>query len=318
MSAVNIILKMAIQGAIRTIIPPLLSSWHKGQLGKILVIGGSEDYTGAPFFASMSSMLTGADMAHVICTKSSCLAIKSYSPDIMVHPYLNEEPQFSDIDPRILPLLEKIDAVLIGPGLGRDSAIFNQIIKIIKLVDEHKLPLVIDADGLFLVQQQPNVVKDIKNSQVFLTPNVMEYYRLQKAMGIDLPFEESVKRSPVELAQYLGANILLKNKHDIIASKSVEVSVEEQSGLRRVSGQGDILSGAVTTFVSWSKAYSNNMWETKPLPDEFKDEIGLVAMYGASALVRRASRIAYEKHGRSLVTTNILNSVGPAFKELYE
>lgn len=74
--------------AFKKVIPPLLFDAHKGEAGRIGVVGGSEEYTGAPIFASMAAFRTGADLVHVFCTSSAAIPIKSFSPDLIVHPIL--------------------------------------------------------------------------------------------------------------------------------------------------------------------------------------------------------------------------------------
>merc|ERR1712224_215451 len=53
---------------VQRMVPPMLEKFHKGQLGRVAVIGGSEDYTGAPYFSAMASARLGCDMSHLICT----------------------------------------------------------------------------------------------------------------------------------------------------------------------------------------------------------------------------------------------------------
>lgn len=282
------------------------------------MVGGCEDYTGAPFFAAMSALLTGADMSHIVCTRNASVAIKALSPDIMVHPYLNDEGGSSKLSVKVESLMERVHVVLIGPGLGRDQTVLNQVTKIITHADKLKLPMVIDADGLFIVQQQPQLLQNLKNSRVILTPNVVEYHRLQSAIGVKLSFEESMKQDPRELAMALNARIVKKGNEDILVSGDLTKTVEEKGGLRRVSGQGDILSGAIAAWTAWALAYEQKLWDVTPLPKEFENNVLLVAMYGASSLVRRASRLAFEEKGRSMVTTDVLGHLGTAFKQLYE
>jgi ATP-dependent NAD(P)H-hydrate dehydratase len=74
--------------AFKKVIPPLLFDTHKGEAGRIGVVGGSEEYTGAPIFASMAAFRTGADLVHVFCAKNAAIPIKSFSPDLIVHPIL--------------------------------------------------------------------------------------------------------------------------------------------------------------------------------------------------------------------------------------
>lgn len=68
-------------------------SSHKGQHGKVSVIGGSAAYTGAPYFAAYSAMQVGADYGNVYCTKEAAQAIKSYSPELVVFPVMQEQSE---------------------------------------------------------------------------------------------------------------------------------------------------------------------------------------------------------------------------------
>lgn len=66
--------------ALRALVPPLTSELHKGQAGKVGVLGGCREYTGAPFFAAMSALRVGADLSHVFCTRSAAPVIKVRLP----------------------------------------------------------------------------------------------------------------------------------------------------------------------------------------------------------------------------------------------
>lgn len=65
---------------------PLSSEAHKGSSGRIGILGGSERYTGAPYYAGMAALHVGSDLAFVFCAEEASLAIKSYSPELMVAP----------------------------------------------------------------------------------------------------------------------------------------------------------------------------------------------------------------------------------------
>lgn len=71
-------------------------SSHKGQHGKVTVIGGSSAYTGAPYFAAFSAMQVGADYGNVYCTKEAAQPIKSYAPELVVFPVMKEESDEGD------------------------------------------------------------------------------------------------------------------------------------------------------------------------------------------------------------------------------
>ena len=72
---------------IKSILPQLKISQHKGQNGKVGIIGGSVEYTGAPYYAGTSSLRAGADLSHIFCIEEAAIPIKSYSPELIVHPY---------------------------------------------------------------------------------------------------------------------------------------------------------------------------------------------------------------------------------------
>lgn len=296
---------------VRKIVPPLLPKFHKGQLGRVLVVGGSEDYTGAPYFAATASALVGADMSHILCTGSAAPVIKSYSPNLMVHPYLHDENNKSQLSSKIAPLLERMHVVLIGPGLGRDDDVLNQVSQIIELCAERNLPLVVDADGLFLIQKQPSLISNYHKHRAILTPNVVEFGRLLKSTGIENDDTVSAAKA---LAQKLGCAILVKGESDTITDGVQVLNGSEQGSNRRVSGQGDTLSGSLATFVAWTEAYKSKLWDAEPVDEDLL----LLAGLGASSVTRRASKLAYERHGRAMVTTDVNTLVGESFAQLFE
>ncbi|OTF82367.1 ATP-dependent (S)-NAD(P)H-hydrate dehydratase-like protein, partial [Euroglyphus maynei] len=106
-----------------SIIPPLQPEFHKGQAGRIGLIGGSREYTGAPYFSAISAMKTGADLSYIFCSSDSASVIKSYSPELIVYPVL-DQPNFLNDFNAILP---KLHVLVIGPGLGRNDQILSNI-----------------------------------------------------------------------------------------------------------------------------------------------------------------------------------------------
>ena len=68
------------------IIPPLDHSRKKGENGRLAVIGGSYQFTGAPYYSALGALKGGADMAHIFCPTCVATPIRSYSPQFVVHP----------------------------------------------------------------------------------------------------------------------------------------------------------------------------------------------------------------------------------------
>jgi ATP-dependent NAD(P)H-hydrate dehydratase len=80
------ILTKSLLRRMRQSFPPLTDRNITGENGRIAVVGGSFEFTGAPFYSAISALRVGGDLSHIFCSKFSAPAIKSYSPEIIVHP----------------------------------------------------------------------------------------------------------------------------------------------------------------------------------------------------------------------------------------
>lgn len=67
----------------------MTNEMHKGEAGRIGIIGGSSEYTGAPYYAGIAALKFGCDLVHIFCTQSAAIPIKCYSPELIVHPLLD-------------------------------------------------------------------------------------------------------------------------------------------------------------------------------------------------------------------------------------
>uniref|UniRef100_H2YYE0 ATP-dependent (S)-NAD(P)H-hydrate dehydratase n=1 Tax=Ciona savignyi TaxID=51511 RepID=H2YYE0_CIOSA len=276
--------------AARKAIPKLSFEQHKGQAGRIGVVGGSEEYTGAPYFAAISAMKAGADLAHVFCTKSASPVIKSYSPELIVHPLL-DAPKALDLINEWLP---RLHAVVIGPGLGRVDSILSTVKDIILALKQNETPVVIDADGLFLITKEPSIIHGYTRG--ILTPNIIEFRRLSKAL--------------VALSQALGGvtivrkGIIIDQRHLVL---SLPVATMNEAGSpRRCGGQGDLLSGVMALFSFWTH---NSAGAVPPT---------LLAGYAACLLTKRCAAQAYRKSGRSTTTTDLVAEINSVFSNTFE
>ncbi|KAI0243104.1 ATP-dependent (S)-NAD(P)H-hydrate dehydratase [Lamellibrachia satsuma] len=200
----------------RSVIPPLAPSRHKGQAGRIAVVGGCKEYTGAPYFAAISVLKIGGDLSHVFCASEAAPVIKSYSPELIVHPILDSSNGVSEISRDWLP---RMHSVVIGPGLGRDSQLLNNVKGVIETAKELQLPLVIDADGVYLVTMNPDIIRDY--NKAILTPNVVEYARLFETILGRKPDSKDAVDGVIELSKALGGvTIVRKGPEDIITDGS--------------------------------------------------------------------------------------------------
>ncbi|MBW2987773.1 NAD(P)H-hydrate dehydratase [Candidatus Woesearchaeota archaeon] len=202
---------------------------HKGDNGKVLVIGGSEFYVGAPGLAAMAAFRTGADMVYVSTTKAAAYVINGYDPGIITQKlegkFLTEKHYT-----KIKELIDKVDAIVIGCGLGKEKTTKNLVKKIVKL----DIPKVIDGDALDLIKGA-----DVRNA--VLTPHHGEFKDLFGTTG---------KKESMMVYSKPDKIILLKGRIDYI-SDGVKI-FKNKSGNpgMTVAGTGDVLAGIVGALLA--------------------------------------------------------------------
>ncbi|KAK0525370.1 hypothetical protein OC835_005635 [Tilletia horrida] len=307
---------------VKQIIPPLSAELHKGQAGRVGIVGGSKDYTGAPYFASMASMKLGADMSHTICEPSAGNVIKTYSPDLIVHRIMDEDKPLESIRAEMKDIFARLHSVVIGPGLGRDKHMQDCGRIAIELAREANMYIVVDADGLWLLQNEPEVIRGYRRA--VLTPNVVEFGRLCRKLDID------ASQNPDEAAKQLskalqGPTILEKGKVDRIANADEVLFSDEPGGLKRCGGQGDILSGCLATFLAWAHVYSQGAEQGSEVPtgpskgeERIPEQrLPLLAAYGASVIARMCSREGFRRNGRAFLANDMIEEVGRAYVRLF-
>jgi len=305
---------------VKKMIPPMLEKFHKGQMGRVAVIGGSEDYTGAPYFSAMASARLGADMSHVICEPQAAQVIKTYSPNLMVHPLMRQSTHAqtsesaSSIAKTVIDMLPRLHVLVIGPGLGRDQLMQDTCAKVIEEARKQNMPFVLDADGLYLAQTRPDLVQGYK--ECILTPNVVEFGRLCKSKGIDTSGLDKDKGAEKLSEAFDGVTIIQKGASDYISNGKRTFVNDIPGGLKRSGGQGDTLTGSLATFLAWRKAYLDKVWDH----DGSLDSVELLALaaFGGSSITRECSKLAFAKKGRSLQASDLTEEVYVAFTNLFD
>lgn len=301
---------------LRSITPSLGPSRHKGQAGKIAVVGGCREYTGAPYFSAISALKIGADLSHVFCTKDAAPVIKVYSPELIVHPILEESYSVRDeykrstsdmVIAEVDKWMERFDCLVVGPGLGRDPFLLDCVSEIMKHARESNVPIVVDGDGLFLVTNCLDLVRDYHLA--VLTPNINEYKRLvQKVLNCEVNDQEGPQQL-LSLAKGLGGvTILRKGESDYISNGEEVSAVNIFGSPRRCGGQGDILSGSVAVFLSWARqCVAEGGWSMSPT---------ILGCISGSAILRKAAALAFENKRRSTLTSDIIECLGESLEEL--
>lgn len=121
-------------------------------------------------------------MSHVICSPTAAGAIKSYSPDLIVHPILaeNDNPNSASFRKEISSLLDRLHVLVVGPGLGRENYMIAYAKVALNVAKEQGMFVVLDADALWMVGQDVDLIKGYRRAVV--TPNVVEFKRLSEAV----------------------------------------------------------------------------------------------------------------------------------------
>ncbi|XP_066475059.1 ATP-dependent (S)-NAD(P)H-hydrate dehydratase isoform X1 [Tiliqua scincoides] len=290
---------------VRNVIPPLTAKKHKGQDGRIGIVGGCQEYTGAPYFAAISALKMGADLSHVFCTKDAATVIKSYSPELIVHPVLDSPDAVHEVE----KWLPRLHSVVIGPGLGRDDVLLENAKGIIEKSKVKGIPVVIDADGLWLIAQQPSLIQGYPRA--ILTPNAMEFSRLYEAMLKDPVDSNDHHGCVLRLSQAFGnLTIVQKGERDLISDGEKVLVCSHEGSSRRCGGQGDLLSGFLGVLAHWA-------FLAGPEKTNGQNPF-LVAAFGACSLTRQCNNQAFQKCGRSMTASDMVLEIGAAFNRLFE
>ncbi|KAG8517006.1 ATP-dependent (S)-NAD(P)H-hydrate dehydratase, partial [Galemys pyrenaicus] len=290
---------------VRGILPPLTSEKHKGQDGRIGVVGGCQEYTGAPYFAAISALKVGADLSHVFCTREAAPVIKAYSPELIVHPVLDSPGAVRAVE----EWLPRLHVLVVGPGLGRDEALLSSVQGILEASRARGIPVVVDADGLWLVARQPALVQGY--AKAVLTPNHVEFGRLCEAV-LGEPADDSDRSAAVlRLSRALGnVTVVRKGAPDLISDGQQVLVCDRLGSGRRCGGQGDLLSGSLGVLAHWALlAGPEKTSGSSPL---------LLAAFGACSLTRQCNHQAFQKHGRASTTSDMVAELGAAFHTLFE
>jgi len=239
----NEIERFAGPGDVSTVLKPRAEESHKGDFGRLLIVGGSEIYSGAPTLAALAALRTGVDLAVVAAPRETAYAISSMSPNLITLKLEGEQLDRNSLSV-IRRDVEKATALVIGPGLGLHRETQEAVNEIIKIVETKRIPTLLDADGLKAFAESKRRI----GAPAVLTPHAGEYQMLtDKKLPADLDRRaESVRRT----AQDLDAVILLKSHTDVVSDGyRVKLNFTGNPGMT-VGGTGDVLSGIVGALLA--------------------------------------------------------------------
>jgi NAD(P)H-hydrate epimerase len=212
----------------------------KGDFGRLLIIGGSPQYFGAPILASIGALRSGVDLVYLAAPAQVIIAATSQSPDIIPMTLKGDKLTNEDLI-QIEEALTNIQAVLIGPGLGKHHETLDTIGQILTMANKTKKPLVIDADALRVVSRIMNI-----GANTVITPHAGEFKRIA---GFDVATPLLQRAQQVrDLAKKLKSIVLLKGPVDIVSTPNETRLNWTGHPAMSVGGTGDVLAGLVAGF----------------------------------------------------------------------
>ncbi len=243
---------------------------HKGENGKIAVIGGSRTMHGAPIFTALAAEASGVDLIYLCIPMCHREVATNASNNFQVHPFEFDELNTTDTE-NILELLATMDSAVIGPGISRTPEAFSAIETI---VAGASCPLVLDASAL-----EENTLKMIKGKEAVLTPHLGEMER----MGL-------TQEDASEIAQQDGTVFFLKGPVDTLISPENSETIEGGNAGLTVGGTGDVLAGLIGGLIA-----------------QGIDRV--IATKTAGRIVKRAGEILFQEKGYSYTAMDVIELI---------
>jgi NAD(P)H-hydrate epimerase len=230
-------------GDVSLVVKPRPLQSHKGDFGRLLVLGGSRIYSGAPVLASLAALRTGVDLVYTMAPEKTAYSIGSMSPSLISVKLKGNRLNSENVG-EIRGYLERSTAAVIGPGLGLHQETKDAVLQVIEAVEEMGTPLVLDADGLKAVAEYGRKLQ----VPTIMTPHPGEYSVLT---GEKLPEDLEERKEKVKrTASLFHTVILLKGYPDIVSDGGrVKLNFSGNPGMT-VGGTGDVLAGIVGALLA--------------------------------------------------------------------
>lgn len=219
-------------------LPPRDRLGHKGDFGRVLIVGGSVGYTGAPVLSARAAQRLGAGLVSLGVPREIYPIAAVKLDEAMPFPLACDESGLltEEALPEILRRLETCDVCVLGPGLGRSEAVAGLVREIVSRCEK---PMVADADALFALSQSPEVLQSCGHRLV-LTPHEGEFLRLGGGLTGDRISDAR------DFVRKTGCALVLKGHRTLSAfpDGEVHISTTGNPGMAK-GGSGDVLAGAI-------------------------------------------------------------------------
>jgi hydroxyethylthiazole kinase-like uncharacterized protein yjeF len=267
----------------------LRSRDHKGERGRVVVIGGDMGMAGAARMAGRAAFGAGAGLVHVVAPPETVAALVQAEPDLQTFAHPLDRPPTG----ALLELVSRADAVVIGPGLGRGPGRRELVAALIGAARA----IVLDADGLVAFQGAAEELRALAEGRALvLTPHPGEFRALFPELA---PVRElDPWAAAVSAAEASGATVLLKGVPTVIARQGrAPFTVAAGNPGLATGGSGDVLSGLVGTALAH-----------RLVPE-------VAAALGAQALGRAADIAARRSAARTLRPMDVVAALPDLWRE---
>ena len=227
----------------KRMMPKRDSNSHKGDYGRIAILGGSEGMSGSVYLSSLAALRSGAGLVYIICPESISTILQIKCNEQIILPVNSHNFTFNGLDlDDVYRHLEGKDILAIGPGMGSDKSL-NLFIS--SILNKFSGKIIIDADGLNAVSLNTHILHNNKN--IVLTPHLKEFERL-----IGLPIStinENRSYYAKKFAKKYKVILVLKSENTIVTDGDRVYINEIGNPGMATAGSGDVLTGIISTFL---------------------------------------------------------------------
>lgn len=232
---------------IYNILPERKKRTNKGSFGKLFIIAGSKDMTGAVALCCKGAFRAGAGLVYACTVHSGINVVQQLVPEAVVMP-LSEydgKVRYECYEEDIKEKIEVASAIAVGPGLGISEDV-SEFVK--KLITEADVPLIIDADGLNAIADDPSILLSLKHTPI-ITPHPGEMSRLT-GLTVSEILDNTVKVAR-DFAEKYHCVVVLKDARSIISAPDGRVIINITGNPSMATGgSGDVLTGVIASFVA--------------------------------------------------------------------
>lgn len=285
--------------AIAALLPSRPATAHKGQCGRVAIVAGSVEMAGAAVLCCQGALRAGAGLVYLCAVQELFPLINVTYPEIIAVPLASDKGRVTyDAVADVKQLFhdKKIDAVGMGPGLGRYEVTIRFMQGVMAAAADASIPAVLDADALYLIGA--SLGREHKEAfsrlRAVLTPHAGEFESLFRHVGLS---REERRNAVLDAGKHFNKTIVLKGAGTVISDGHMVYENQTGNAGMASGGSGDVLTGILTTFV----AQKDSLFDAAVLA---------VYLHGL------AGDLAFQFHRNGLLPGDIVHWLGPALGRL--